>query len=247
MCLNDPTPQLETPHRRRALRPRAAAAIAAVLAATLGLAAGAAARPHGTRTVVLVNVNPRISARAMRRAAAALQLQANEDLRQWWPGPRVKIVIAPANTVGTHSWELVIAKPLPHVPGQGYSIGGAHGLSSTGAVTGTVFPVQGTAWTLSASHELLEMLEDPSGAAARDGYAFEVCDPVENAGYYLRGVLVSDFVTPGWFSGRGGAPWDYLGLLHRPHQELTAHDTGGRPVSSSADRDRVVARRRLPR
>jgi hypothetical protein len=69
---------------------------------------------------------------------------------------------------------------------------------------------------MSASHELLEMLEDPSGAAARDGYPFEVCDPVENAGYYVRGVLVSDFVTPGWFSGRGHR-LDYLGLVHRKH------------------------------
>jgi hypothetical protein len=224
---------LTTPHRRQALRARvvAAAALAGVLALTLGLADGATGRPLGTRTVALVNMNPRISAPAVRRAAAALQLQANEDLREWWPGPRVKIVVEPASTVGTHAWELVIAKPLPHVPGQDYLIGGAHGLTSTGEVMGSVFPVRGAAWTMSASHELLEMLEDPSGGATRNDYAFEVCDPVENAGYDLRGVLVSDFVTPGWFSGHGGGPWDYVSVLHRPHQELTASDRGSRPTA----------------
>jgi hypothetical protein len=191
-----------------------------VIAAVLVVPGGAIGRSRSPRTVALINVNPTISMRAVRRAAAALQLQANEDLREWWSGPRVTVVVEPASTVGTHPWELVIAKPLPHVNGQGWEIGGAHGISSTGQVSGEVFPTKAQPWTMSASHELLEMLDDPTGAASRDGYAFEVCDPVETAGYELRGVLVADFVTPGWFTGRGGKPWDYLGLLRHPHEQL---------------------------
>lgn len=212
--------------RHRPARAAAAAAIAALIAPASGWPAAAAARPRATRTVALVDVNPRISAHAVRKTAAALQRQANEDLRPRWPGPRVNIVIKPASTAGSNPWELVIAKPLPHVPGQDSSIGGVHGLSSTGEVSGAVFPNSAMPWTISASHELLEMLEDPTGAATRDGYAFEICDPVQTAGYYLRGVLVSDFVAPGWFTGRGGRPWDYLGLLHHPRRELAyAPDT----------------------
>jgi hypothetical protein len=52
---------------------------------------------------------------------------------------------------------------------QDTSIGGAHGLTSTGQVSGTVFPVKQELWTMAASQELLEMLEDPTGGVSRDG------------------------------------------------------------------------------
>jgi hypothetical protein len=77
---------------------------------------------------------------------------------------------------------------------------------------------------MAASHELLEMLKDPSSLATRGGYPFEICDPVETAGYDIRGVTVSDFVTPSWFTRRGAGRWDYLGLLNGPRRQLTAHD-----------------------
>lgn len=101
MHLTGLTPQFEMHRGHRSLLACAAVAIAAVFAPPFGLAAGAAAQPRGTRSVELVNVNRRISAAEVRKAAAALQLQVNEDLRQWWAGPGVKIVIEPPDTVGT--------------------------------------------------------------------------------------------------------------------------------------------------
>ena len=82
--LTDATAPLE--QRCRALRARAVASIAVLLALTCGVTASAAAGPTRTRTVALVNVNHRMSAGAVREAAAALQLRANEDLRGWWQG-----------------------------------------------------------------------------------------------------------------------------------------------------------------
>jgi hypothetical protein len=200
-------------------------AVAAVAAAVLvllggGAAARATSRQARVRVVDLIATNPRISARALRRARVALQAQANGDLREWWPGPRVRVVIAPASSAGKHPWELVIARPLAHVRGQDTLIGGAHGVNSTGGVSGFAFPTRIEPWTMSASHELLEMLEDPTGSTTRDGYALEICDPVETAGYQLDGVMVSDFVTPAWFTARTHRQYDYLGLLHHPRRQL---------------------------
>ncbi len=64
----------------------------------------------------------------------------------------------------------------------------------------------GSSWTATLSHELLEMLADPWinwCATGNDSkiYALEVCDAVEadDLGYDIDGVRVSDFVTPAWF------------------------------------------------
>jgi hypothetical protein len=176
-----------------------------------------------TIVVVLINHDARISARTVRKAATSLEIQVNRDLRAWWPGPRVRLTIVPPSASFAESppWLLAIDNPVP-----GSTTGGGHTRSGTGAVIGVVFPSPGVPWTLAASHELLEMLEDPSASAARNGYAFEICDPVENAGYDVRGVTVSDFVTPDWFRRRGGGPWDYLGLLNGPRRQLAAQRDG---------------------
>jgi hypothetical protein len=61
-------------------------------------------------------------------------------------------------------------------------------------------------WSVSSvlSHEVLEMFVDPNcNLWASDGkgkvYSFEVCDPVEAPTYTVKGVSVSNFVTPAWF------------------------------------------------
>ena len=66
-------------------------------------------------------------------------------------------------------------------------------------------------WTVSLSHEVLEMLADPFGnrldrrrASAHDPsqrvkYLLEVCDPCQSAWYPVNGIPVSDFYTPRYF------------------------------------------------
>jgi hypothetical protein len=61
-------------------------------------------------------------------------------------------------------------------------------------------------WSVSTvlSHEVLEMFIDLNcNLWANDGngkvYSLEVCDPVEAPSYTVRGVSVSNFVTPSWF------------------------------------------------
>src|SRR5262249_40699173 len=68
----------------------------------------------------------------------------------------------------------------------------------------------GIDWSLFASHEMIEMLCDRDGDRTADGpsldsrqgrvkYLVEVCDPCQHSTYTINGVLVSDFVTPGWY------------------------------------------------
>src|SRR5262249_37784585 len=87
-------------------------------------------------------------------------------------------------------------------------------------------------WTVTASHELLEMLGDPwrrtfrtapsidPAAPGRAGHCLqEIADPCEDATYMINGVQVSDFVTPAYYLG-GRAPYDLLGRVASPLQVL---------------------------
>jgi hypothetical protein len=60
-------------------------------------------------------------------------------------------------------------------------------------------------WSQSFSHEILEMLVDPSTAHyyTHDdiGAQLEVADPVEDHAYMLDGTWVSDFTLPAYFAG----------------------------------------------
>jgi hypothetical protein len=86
----------------------------------------------------------------------------------------------------------------------------------------------GTDWTITASHEMLEMLVDPLGKKlmsdkdidpASDGhqvqYLVEVGDPVEVFAYQINGVSLSDFITPEYYdlNASAGTSYDFLNQL----------------------------------
>src|SRR5712671_5767626 len=59
--------------------------------------------------------------------------------------------------------------------------------------------------SVSASHELVEMLVDPAinmmttGPDPKTVYAYESADPVENLTFKVNGIEMSDFVFPAYF------------------------------------------------
>ncbi len=86
-------------------------------------------------------------------------------------------------------------------------------------------------WSLTASHEMCEMLVDPFGnrliagggiksGQGRVNYLVEVCDPSEDArfAYTVNGVLVSDFYTPHFFDPgvSGGVRYSFTGAITAP-------------------------------
>lgn len=83
--------------------------------------------------------------------------------------------------------------------------------------------------SVSASHELVEMLIDPAinlmstGPDPRAVYAYESADPVEALSFPVSGVPMSDFIYPSYFEifhKPGSVRFDYLGKVSRPFQIL---------------------------
>lgn len=78
--------------------------------------------------------------------------------------------------------------------------------------------------SVSASHELAEMLVDPGineWAQAEDGsfVSYEACDPVEETSFMVNGFAMSDFVTPAYFQSwraPGSVPFSYCNAVDRP-------------------------------
>ncbi|WP_125591353.1 hypothetical protein [Amycolatopsis balhimycina] len=93
----------------------------------------------------------------------------------------------------------------------------------------------GSSWSLTASHETLEMLADPFGnrlmadpspkpGQGRVEFLVEVCDPSEDDAfaYTVNDVLVSDFYTPRYFDPvrHDGVRYSFNGRLTEPRQVL---------------------------
>ncbi len=97
-------------------------------------------------------------------------------------------------------------------------------------------------WSLTASHECLEMLADPYGRRLRAGpvpdqavaagikagrveFLVEVCDPSEDIkfAYQVNGVTVSDFFTPHYFDpvAAAGVRYSFTGAITAPRTVLT--------------------------
>ena len=91
----------------------------------------------------------------------ALQKQVTNDFRPSW-GTDAELTMVPKNTQPpSGNWWLVILDDSDQAGALGY-----HDLTSEGLPIGKVFAASdlkaGTSWTVTASHELLEMLADPN-------------------------------------------------------------------------------------
>jgi len=107
---------------------------------------------------------------------------------------------------------------------------GYHDQSEHGLPMLKVFPMldtqDGTSWSVTASHEVLETLADPNlarCAQAPDGkfWAYEVCDAVETDTYEIDGVTLSNFVLPPYFEPPAkldGVKFDHMGLIKKPYE-----------------------------
>ena len=83
--------------------------------------------------------------------------------------------------------------------------------------------------SVSASHELVEMLVDPAinmmttGPDPKATYAYESADPVEETDFPVDGIPMSNFVYPSYFEifhKPGSVQFDYLKKINKPFQIL---------------------------
>jgi hypothetical protein len=102
---------------------------------------------------------------------------------------------------------------------------GFHDLNTRDVPVGFVFVLDPADWTVTLSHEVLELILDPTvnifvpGPDPRNPnnivlHTYEACDAVERISYEIDGIAVSDFLTPNYFT-IGDAPGtrnDFLGV-----------------------------------
>lgn len=153
----------------------------------------------------------------------ALQIQVSRDFAPAWSlGCNLQVQPYPRNGVQ----RLIFLDNADQADALGY-----HELTPDGLPQGKVFVKttlgSGEDPCVTASHELLEMLADPTidqtayRAAQHTRYALEVCDAVEETTYQINGLAVSNFQLPAWFDREPvTSKLDYLGKCTRPWQML---------------------------
>jgi hypothetical protein len=159
------------------------------------------------------------------RVSAALQKQASRDLKNIWGVNATVDAFARLEDVPLGYWPMIVVEDV-----QGAA--GVH-LDKDGQPFALI--EAGPSWSLTASHECLEMLVDPfgdrvvAGPSVKPGqgrveYLVEVCDPSEDDAYAytVNGVVVSDFYTPQFFDPMkaGGVRYSYGGHVQAPRQVL---------------------------
>lgn len=155
--------------------------------------------------IAITNASTCLTDEEVLAAIPALQRQVTVDFRAYWSVDCELSFLPKDEPLPEGWWQMFVTDNPDQAGALGY-----HELTSSGTPLGKVFAgldlQSGESWTVTLSHELLEMLADPWinwCAQGSDGkiYALEVCDAVEadGLGYEINGVLVSDFITPSWF------------------------------------------------
>jgi len=177
--------------------------------------------------IALTSLTSQVSPDELAQVAAALQKQITRDFAPFWN------VVATVDAftfdeVPAGYWPIIVQDTIDQPGALGY-----HQTHDDGTPYSLV--LYGPSWSLTASHECLEMLADPFGSLKRAGqslrpeqgrvdFLVEVCDPCEDVqfAYPVNGVMVSDFYTPAFFDPVAAPQgrYSYSGAITRPFQVL---------------------------
>lgn len=181
-----------------------------------------------TASVAVLNQSTVLTDAEVQAALPAFQHQSNYHFAaHYHTGARLHFATDLA-TVPMGMWRMMILDDAEEAGYLGY-----HDLTEAGTPDALIFAktdaIYGLSWTVTFTHELLELLGDAwintANQVSDDTfYALEVCDPVEadEDGYQIKlgdhtPVLVSNFVLPKWFQpGAKAAKYDWVGLCKQP-------------------------------
>jgi hypothetical protein len=178
--------------------------------------------------IVIVNKCSVLSDDNIQAVIPAVQAQVTDDFAPIWEASATVQFLGKGKRVPKGIWPLYMMDHSDEPGALGYHV------DEHGRIEGKVFAADdqryGVSWTVDLTHELLEMLGDPTTQnmiGLKDGRECirEVCDAVEDdsIAYMKNGVLVSDFVTPKYFFMSGGPDkYDFCGKLEAPAPALTA-------------------------
>ena len=167
----------------------------------------------------------------------ALQVYVDKHVAPVWATP-AKLAKTEGFVEGW--WALVFLDKSDEPGDEGY-----HDLTPDGFPQSNVFVKttrdSGDLVSVSASHELVEMLVDPSNNMMTTGpnpkimYAYESADPVEELSFKINGIPMSDFVYPSYFEvfrKPKSVPFDRMGKVKEPFEVLA----GGYQIRFSSGR-----------
>ncbi len=177
--------------------------------------------------VALVADTEAVSRREVTRVAAALDKQVTRDFGPLWGGLATVDPVFSLEDVPVGYWPIVLRDRI--------KVPGADGFHKDRFGQPFARVALTDSWSLTASHECLEMLADPFGdrmipgpspkeEEGRVSYLVEVCDPPESEefAYTANDVLVSDFITPSFYDPvkAEGTRYSFTGAVKEPRQVL---------------------------
>lgn len=180
--------------------------------------------------LALVSESKLVATGDLLRVAAALQKQASRDVAPIWNISATVDAFEKLEDVPLGYWPMIVKDNIGHPGAAGIHLDTdrqPYALISSSADLDT--------WSLTASHESLEMLVDPFGdrliagdspkeGQGRVSFLVEVSDPSEAAdfAYTCNGILVSDFYTPRYFDpiASPSVRYSFTGAITEPRQVL---------------------------
>jgi hypothetical protein len=177
--------------------------------------------------VGLVSQSKTISAQAVMQTAAALQKQVIRDYAAIWKVNATVSAFAALGDMPNGYWPVIVMDNI--------HTAGASGVHQDKNGQPYALVEASDSWSLTASHEVLEMLTDPFGnrlvagrspkpGQGRVEFLVEVGDPCEDAtfAYTANGITVSDFITPHFFDpvASATARYSFTGAVKKPRQVL---------------------------
>ena len=186
--------------------------------------------------LALVSESPSLDAAMLTVVAAALQKQISRDLGPAWDLDGTISAFVSLEDVPPGFWPVIVRDDIE------VDAAGVH-CDENGQPFALV--AMGRHWSITASHEVLEILVDPFGRRLVSGpslkpeqgrvdYLVEVADPVGDQTYQVNGIAVSDFYTPRYFDPvrSAGVQYSFTGVIDGPRQVLdngylTWHDPVG--------------------
>ena len=257
-------------------------AFAAAPAAATALAHASATPPAAvakgsTLSIAMANLSTAIDDATFGAAVAAIGLQVSRDFQPEWgtaatlTATRITLDDGAAN-IDAASDAVIYVGDASNDPTLGMDgVFGYHARNNGKLPYAFVYldvcAQYGEAWSCTLSHEVLEMLADPTAAITAAGpaptgvgapgqtvnYDLEVCDPTQSDTYVINKVAVSNFVTKAWFGLPGGSPaTNFLKLPlnpfgSRPKGYFQYEDAAGADTinGTAVDAQRLAARASL--
>jgi hypothetical protein len=156
---------------------------------------------------------------------AAMQVYIDEHVAPVWGTP-AKLVASTDFVKG--AWAMVFLDSADQPGALAYHDLTPDGLPESKVFVKTTLDAKELV-SVSASHELVEMLVDPatnlssSGPDPKTIYAYESADPVEALDFAVQGFQMSDFVYPSYFEAfhkPNSVPFDHMNKVTKPFQIL---------------------------